>query len=93
MPSDQFIEWIEEGLVRHGVGKVIPPAGIVEHRARQIIGLQMVWREAAELDAEARGNAAAAELPANLAESIRAEFSRDPTLPWEDALARALAAR
>jgi len=66
MPSDQFIEWIEEGLVRHGVGKVIPPADIVEQRARQIIGLQMVRREAAELDAKARENAAAAELPANL---------------------------
>jgi len=69
------------------------PAGFVEQRARHIIGLQMVRREAAELDAKARENAAAAELPANLAESIRAEFSRDPTLSWEDALARALAAR
>ena len=90
MPSDQFIAWIERGLRAHRVRKVIPPAEIVEQRARQIIGLQHLKRDVAELERVALQRAAAADLPADLAGRIQREFERDPTLPWEDALSNAL---
>jgi hypothetical protein len=43
------------------------------------------------LEESARRHAATVALPANLVERMRREFEREPTLPWEDSLARALA--
>lgn len=90
MSSDQFIEWLEAGLVEHGVQKVIPSVEIIEQRARHILGLQRIKKEIADLECRAREQAAMVDLPADLAERIRCEFERDPSIPWEDALGLAL---
>jgi hypothetical protein len=90
MPSDQFIGWVESGLRDHGVAKVVPSNETIEARARQIIGLRHLKRDVAELERAARRHAAGIELPADLVDRIRDGFQRDPTLPWEDALAAVL---
>lgn len=91
MPSDQFIGWIESALREHGVQKVLPPAEMIEQRARQIIGLQHLKNDVAELEQAARRYAATVDLPADLPALMQAVFDADPTLPWEDALTKALA--
>ncbi|MDI6029069.1 ATP-binding protein [Corticibacterium sp. UT-5YL-CI-8] len=90
MPSDQFVTWIERGLRDHGVQKVIPAKDLLDQRARQIIGLEHINRDIADLERIARRHAAAEELPADLEAKIREEFQRDATLPWEDALSNVL---
>ncbi len=86
MPSDQFIEWIELGLTNHGVTKVLPPAETIERRAREIVGLEYLRHDTAELEKAARRHAANVDLPPDLPALIRGEFEKDPTQPWEDAL-------
>ena len=91
MPSDQFIGWIEGALREHGVQKVLPPAETIEQRARQIIGLQHLKNDVAELERVARQYAATVDLPPDLLARMQVAFDADPTLPWEDALTTALA--
>ena len=90
MASDQFIAWLETGLREHGVEKVIPPAEVIEQRARHIIGIRHLKREIADLESRAREYATKADLPADLAGRIRREFERNPSLPWDDALSNVL---
>ena len=91
MPTDQFIAWIENGLRAQDVSKVIPSASIVEQRARELIALQHIQNDAAEIEQAARRHAATVELPVDLVERMQQQFQRDQLLPWEDALAAALA--
>lgn len=90
MPSDQFVTWIEDGLRRNDVSKVVPPAAVLDSRARQILGLQYLKRDVADLERAARAHAASVDLPSDLEVRIRGEFARDPSMPWEDALRLAL---
>lgn len=90
MASDQFIAWLESALVEHGVEKVIPPADMLEQRARQIIGMKAIQDEVERLQQQADEHGAEADLPGDLTERIRRAFARDPAIPWEDALAQAL---
>lgn len=90
MPSDQFIQWLEAGLRAHGVEKVIPPAAIIEQRAREVIALQHLKEAVPDIERAAREYADGMELPSDLPERIRHEFENDPLLPWEHALDRAL---
>jgi tRNA/tmRNA/rRNA uracil-C5-methylase (TrmA/RlmC/RlmD family) len=69
---------------------VIPPRETIEQRARQIIGMQHVAHAIADLEKSARQHGATAEFPADLVERMRQEFERDPAIPWEDALTRAI---
>jgi hypothetical protein len=91
MPSDVFIKWIEGCLRAHDVQKVIPPAATIERRARQIIGLQHIKSNLAELEQYARQHAEAVDMPTDLTERMLRQFELDPTLPWEDALGNAIA--
>jgi hypothetical protein len=90
MTSDQFVAWIEQGLRQHGVQKVVPPAEMIEARARHLLGLRRLRRDVAELEQAARRRAAEIELPADLRDRLRGELDRDPTQPWEDALGAVL---
>lgn len=90
MPSDQFIEWVESSLRRHGVTKVVPAEGTIEIRARQVIGLNRLKKEVAEIEHSARRYAAEVELPSDLTARIRFALDQDPSVPWEDALDRIL---
>lgn len=91
MPSDQFIRWIEARLREHDVHKLVPPARLVELRAREIMGRLHVREQVEELNRKAKDFASAITLPDDLADQIRREFDRDPTQAWEDALGAALA--
>ncbi|MEQ1955155.1 hypothetical protein [Mesorhizobium sp. CN2-181] len=81
MPSDQFIAWIEQGLIKNGVHKIVPSPEIIEAHARQLLGLRHLSLHVADLEQSARDHAAGAKLPDDLAERIRHGFERDPTLP------------
>lgn len=93
MPSDQFVSWIEDGLQRHGVRKVVPAAEIIERRARQIVGIQRLAGDVAELERMAQDYAARVDLPADLSEQVRRALEVNPAVPWEDALADVLQRR
>lgn len=90
MPSDQFVAWIESGFRAHGVEKVIPPAAVIEQRARQVIGLHHLRADVARLETEARKHAETVVLPEDLSDRIRQAFDAEPSIPWEEALDKAL---
>lgn len=91
MASDQFISFVEAGLRRHGVAKLIPQAAIVEQRARQLAALHILRQNLQAVEPVVRQLAADAKLPSNLADSLRRELERDPTLSWDTALEKVLA--
>jgi hypothetical protein len=92
MTSDRFVAWLEGKLGEHGGGKVVPAAGVLERHARRLLARRLAAGRVAALLREVEAEAARGTLPADLAARVGRELARDPALPWEDALARALGA-
>jgi hypothetical protein len=81
LTSRQFIEFVEEKLGAHGIGKVVPDADT----------LQKAWDRAhlvqeinAMVDAHTGRTPA---MPGDLADQIRASLARDDGQSWDAALA------
>ena len=91
MTSRQFLDWLEGKLEEHGAGKVVPPLEMLESKARSAIALRLVSDRVAEIEDAARREAAAAELPDDLAERVGRVLDECPDLAWEDAVARVVA--
>jgi hypothetical protein len=90
MTSDQFVAWLEGKLSANGAGKVVPPAEVLDAHARRLLARRRAADEIAALVGELEAEAARATLPEGLRARVERELARDPALPWEDALARAL---
>jgi hypothetical protein len=85
MPSDVFIQFIEDGLRAHGVAKVIPDADLlVETYTAMKRGKAAQAALQAELE---RLNAEAVATPADLVDRVRAYLVEHPTAAWTDAVA------
>jgi hypothetical protein len=91
MTSDQFVAWLEGKLAEHGRGKVVPAAEVLERHARRLLARRLAAGRVAALLREIEAEATRRMLPADLATRVKHELARDPTMAWEDALARALA--
>ena len=91
MTSRQFLDWLEGKLKEHGAGKVVPPLEMLESKARSAIALRLVSDRVAEIEDAARREAAAAELPTDLAGRVGRVLDEYPDLAWEDAVARVVA--
>ena len=63
---------------------------MLERHARRLLARRLVTRELAPLIARAEAEAGRTVLPPDLAALVGTAQARDPELPWEDALARAL---
>jgi hypothetical protein len=83
LTSQQFIDFLEAGLQRHGVQKVVPDEAVLAQAYRRARRLGSVRRAA-----EAAWHEAADEevgVPADLAEAVRKRIEGTP-IPWDEAL-------
>jgi hypothetical protein len=92
MTSDRFVAWLEGKLGEHGGGKVVAAAEVLERHARRLRARRLVADRIAALIDAVEVEASRAALPGDLVARVGRELARDPALPWEDALARALEA-
>jgi hypothetical protein len=85
--SGDFIEWIEAGLVEHGIKKVIPDADTLETAFRRAATLAIVGNQLKEIIDQAKSKAARLKIPKSLERQIRARLKSEPAVPWDRAVA------
>jgi hypothetical protein len=84
MPSDVFVQFIEDGLQAHGVEKFVPDDETLK-RAYATFKREQIIR--ARLDAEiADLQATPIETPDDLSERLTAVLADNGHLPWDEAL-------
>ncbi len=87
MDSRQFIDFVERKLTENGVAKVLPDQPVLEQCARRVLERiateQLVESVRAEIEADTESR----DLPDDLRARVAAALQRDPTLPWDLAVA------
>jgi hypothetical protein len=84
LTSRQLVALVEDGLIAHGVGKVVPsPETLAETYATFRRGLKARQALEAEL---ARLNAAVIDIPADLEDRVRAYHAARPEETWDAAI-------
>jgi hypothetical protein len=86
MTSRQFIDHLEEKLIKHGVGKVVPTADRLAEAYRLFVRGKRARRAAEEILAARPAEAIAA--PDDLEEQVRTCLKENPSIAWDHAIAR-----
>jgi len=86
MMSDEFLAWLEEKLVAHGVAKLQPADDVLAAAYRRARYVMEVETRLQALREELEGNTI--EVPGDLADSVRALLVEHPTLSWDEAVYR-----
>jgi hypothetical protein len=89
--SGDLVAWIEEGLKRHGVKKVVPDARTLETAFRRAAANVLVGRRLEEVVRQAQAEARRADLPKALARQVKARLDADPASSWDDVIAEVAA--
>lgn len=92
-PSDQLVEWLDAKLVEHGAKKVIPEHGILEQAYRRAAGIRRFQEIIDEAGPKVIAYANGLALPRNLKAKVAKMLTKNPALPWDEALARLEASR
>jgi hypothetical protein len=87
MPADVLVGFLERKLAEHGVRKMVPDRGTLERHARRLMEQRLAEAALRENRARLQREAAAAELPADLADRVRSVLEDQPELPWDLAVA------
>ena len=90
MTSRQFIAWLEEKLIAHGVTKVVPHAATLDRTYRENARERVA--AAARQAAYDAFDLTTVDVPDDLGAQVQALFVDEPTLAWTGAVA-AIAAR
>jgi hypothetical protein len=85
MTSGQFIAWLEEKLIAHGVMKVVPQEATLDRTYRENARERVA--AAARQAAYDTFDLASVEVPDDLGAQVRALFVAEPTLAWTSAVA------
>jgi hypothetical protein len=91
MTSRQLLDFVEEKLDEHGVEKLIPEDALLEQHARRLVEQRLAGVAIARLKSKITKEAAAKKLPADLHRRLANVLALKPQLPWDAALADALA--
>jgi hypothetical protein len=83
----QFIDWLEDGLDRVGVEKVIPEQARLAQAYRRGYKCRLLNRAIREAGREASRRAADLAVPDDLVARVTAALAADRTLPWDLAVA------
>jgi hypothetical protein len=89
--SDHLVEWLERQLRAHHVTKLVPDAVMLEDAYRRAVGLHHVNAGLADLSRAAQVVSGQARIPRDLMRRVTAIMRADPTVAWDDALARVAA--
>jgi len=85
--SDQFVEWLDSKLTKHGVEKVIPDEETLEQAYRRAAAVRRYQEIVDGADDEISTYAEGLKLPGDLHEQLAEMLGEDPALPWDEALA------
>jgi hypothetical protein len=86
--SRQFLDWLRSNLTEHGAGKVVPNADTLAVQYRRALIRQEVNRQIDEASEQVSRDADAAAIPDDLANRVRALLADDPSMSWDEAVAR-----
>jgi hypothetical protein len=84
--SGDLIAWIEEGLTRCGVKKVVPDKETLDAAFRRAAALAIVNQRLGEIEKQAKETADGLEIPQSLGNQVRKRLKADPSLPWDRAV-------
>src|SRR5262249_12608527 len=88
LTSRQFIDLIEEKFEEHGVQKVVPDDRTRAAHYRQVVEHRLVAEALSDIRAVITAQVAAEPVPDDLVASIRELFRDDPSIAWDEAVAR-----
>jgi hypothetical protein len=88
MTSRQLVDFVEGKLQEHGVEKVIPDDAVLLEHARHLVETKLSDELLAQHAEDIARQAAAQELPPDLAAKVAELLEGEPELSWDQALAR-----
>ncbi len=86
--SDQFVDWLDFKLTKHGVEKVIPNKKTLEQAYRRAAAVRRYQESLDSAEEEISTYAEGLKLPGDLRKQLAKMLSEDPALPWDKALAQ-----
>ncbi len=86
--SDQFVEWLDFKLTKHGVEKLIPDKETLEQAYRRAATVRRYQKSLDRAGKQISTYAKGLKLPGDLRKQLAEMLSDDPALPWDEALAR-----
>jgi hypothetical protein len=89
--SRELLDFIEAGLDRHGVAKIIPDDTVLEEHARRLIERHLAHRAIEPLQAGFVAEAQKTALPAKLREQLEAALDETPENSWDSSLSTLIA--
>ncbi|MCX7015284.1 MAG: hypothetical protein NTW86_22470, partial [Candidatus Sumerlaeota bacterium] len=91
-PSDQLVEWLDSKLAEHGVEKVIPDEELLEQGYRRAAAVRRYQEIIDDAGKEVSAYAEHLKVPRGLRAKLVKNLAKDPTLAWDEALAKLLPA-
>jgi hypothetical protein len=88
MPSDAFVQFLTGKLTEHGVRKLVPDQAALDQHFRRVITRALLNQELAAIRSKVEAGANAVALPADLHPRVEALLLREPSVPWDIAVAR-----
>ncbi len=85
-PSDAFVKWLEGKLDANGVAKIVPEQATLEDAYRRAVHVAALEHAIVGIGEDARGAAATAKIPKDLARRVQNALKADPTLTWDEAV-------
>ncbi len=86
LASDVLVDWIEAKLDEHGIKKIVPDKEVLKDAHRRAVEQMYFQDHAEDLIKEAREDAAQVDPPADLEKQVRDVLSKNPAMPWDDAV-------
>jgi hypothetical protein len=90
--SGDFISWVEDKLVLHGIQKLIPTPEVLLEAYRLAYAKQLLRRRLRQLREEAKEAANEVSLPPDLVATVQRQLEAQRQLPW-DGVVRSVAAQ
>ncbi len=85
--SGDLVQWIEVGLKKHGVKKVIPDEESLEAAYRRALEIELLNKEIEKIRKGIRERAEEAPLAKGLRRRVERRLKADPALAWDQAIA------
>jgi DNA topoisomerase VI subunit B len=85
--SEQFIGWLEDKLIEHGIEKVVPDEDTLALQYRRALARQAMNKKISEMEEQVRATADETAIPDGLADRVRDRLDDDPSMTWDEAVA------
>ena len=84
--SEEFIEWIEGKLKKHGVKKVVPDEDTLADAYRRALKIAAIDERLDEMEQELEDEVDGAKVPKTLGRKVRRLLKDSPSMAWDAAV-------